>query len=155
MGIPVYRNPKAIQSIKIADTMDAKANELERECPYLTDVASGLRMQACEFRNYADDIEGNSRRKPSVTERINSKILEAKKSLRLISTKNISDSHHTFRELCTCLLALICNSSYKEISWKSKHFDNENDPMFEGDFIIGIETPEGTACFHIPLKYLF
>ena len=34
-----------------------------------------------------------------------------------------------------------------------KHFDEENDPMFEGCFIIGINTPTGEATYHIKLKY--
>lgn len=41
-----------------------------------------------------------------------------------------------------------------EISWKSKkHFDEENDPMFNDSFIAGINTPKGPAAYHIKLKY--
>lgn len=73
-----------------------------------------------------------------------------------ISTKDISDVYHTFRQLYnhrTILFALVCNS-YPEISWKSKkHFNEEIDPMFNGDFIAGINTPLGPATYHIKLKY--
>lgn len=73
-----------------------------------------------------------------------------------ISAKNISDGHHTFEELYlerVALLAIICNSN-PNIAWKSKrHFDEINDPMFNGDFIIGINTPEGMANYHLKLKY--
>lgn len=73
-----------------------------------------------------------------------------------ISTKDISDVYHTFRQLYnhrTILFAIVCNT-YPDISWKSKkHFDEENDPMFNGDFIAGINTPEGTATYHMKLEY--
>ena len=73
-----------------------------------------------------------------------------------ISTKDISDVYHTFRELYTqrtILFALVCNA-YKDISWKSKkHYNEEEDPMFDGDFVAGINTPEGNATYHIKLKY--
>jgi len=73
-----------------------------------------------------------------------------------ISTKDISDVYHTFRQLYshrTILFALVCNA-YQDISWKSKkHFDEENDPMFDGDFIAGINTPQGPATYHMKLEY--
>ena len=73
-----------------------------------------------------------------------------------ISTKGISDVYHTFGQLYahrTILFAIVCNA-YPEISWKSKkHYDEENDPMFDGDFIAGINTPEGNATYHIKLEY--
>ena len=56
--------------------------------------------------------------------------------------------HHRIILFCT-----LCNL-FPDISWKSrKHFDEENDPMFEGDFIAGINTPDGIASYHIKLKY--
>lgn len=73
-----------------------------------------------------------------------------------LSAKDISDGHHTFRELYRqriILFCIICNL-FSDISWKSKkHFDNENDPMFNGDFIAGINTPDGVATFHMKLEY--
>ena len=51
------------------------------------------------------------------------------------------------------LFCALCNL-LPEISWKSKkHFDEENDPMFNDSFIAGINTPEGVATYHIKLKY--
>ncbi len=86
--------------------------------------------------------------------KINRDILSLKE--KGISTKNISDGYHTFEELYyqrTVLLSIICNTN-PNISWKSKkHFDEENDPMFEDCFIIGINTPTGEATYHIKLKY--
>ena len=34
-----------------------------------------------------------------------------------------------------------------------KHFDEENDPMFNDSFIAGINTPAGVATYHVKLKY--
>lgn len=43
---------------------------------------------------------------------------------------------------------------YPEISWKSKkHFKEETDPMFNGNFIAGINTPQGPATYHMKLEY--
>ncbi len=86
---------------------------------------------------------------------INTLIMESKLSEE-ISTKEISDGHHTFEDLYrhrTILFCTLCNL-LPDISWKSKkHFDNENDPMFNDSFIAGINTPKGIAAYHIKLKY--
>lgn len=74
----------------------------------------------------------------------------------LISTKNISDGHHTFKELYLQRVVLFCTvcNCFPALSWKSKkHFDEEHDPMFNGCFIAGINTPEGVASYHIKLDY--
>ena len=70
--------------------------------------------------------------------------------------KDISDGNHTFADLYLQrmhLFSVIC-SCYPELAWKSKkHFDEENDPMFNGCFIVGINTPEGIATYHFKLEY--
>ena len=72
------------------------------------------------------------------------------------SARQVSDGHHTFDELYqqrTALFCALCNL-FPGIAWKSKrHFDEENDPMFDGDFIAGINTPDGVITFHIKLSY--
>lgn len=88
-------------------------------------------------------------------EEINEMIKENKK-LGIISSKDISDGHHTFGELYKNRIILFCTlcNLLPNISWKSKkHFDEENDPMFFDSFIAGINTPEGIATYHIKLKY--
>ena len=51
------------------------------------------------------------------------------------------------------LFMIICNN-HSNLAWKTKkHFDEENDPMFNDDFLAGINTPKGIACFHFKLKY--
>ena len=86
---------------------------------------------------------------------INNLILESKLSEE-ISTKEISDGHHTFGDLYRHRITLFCTlcNLLPEISWKSKkHFDEANDPMFNDSFIAGINTPDGVATYHIKLKY--
>ena len=60
----------------------------------------------------------------------------------------LSDGYHTFDELYhhrAILFSKIANSN-KEISWKSKLHDDGT--MYDGMFIVGIETPEGQATYH-------
>lgn len=73
-----------------------------------------------------------------------------------INVKQVSDGNHTFEELYEqrmILFSIICDT-FPELSWKSrKHFDEENDPMFNGCFVVGINTPLGVATYHFKLKY--
>lgn len=68
-------------------------------------------------------------------------------------TGNISDGYHTFDELYyhRCVLfSLICNQN-DVVAWKSKqHFTGD---MYDGMFIVGIETPYGQVTYHYDLKY--
>lgn len=67
---------------------------------------------------------------------------------------NVSDGYHTFNELYEHRMALFSAivSAYPERSWKSrKHFDDEKDPMFDGYFVVGVETPAGEATYHYKL----
>lgn len=61
---------------------------------------------------------------------------------------NLSDGYHTFNELYhhrAVLFSVICNAC-PEKAWKSKLHDT--DDMFDGMFIVGIETPQGQATYH-------
>lgn len=86
-------------------------------------------------------------------EDINKKILELRKNNH--SVKDISDVYHTFGDyvkMRNIYFTALCNA-YPNISWKSKkHFDEENDPMFNGDFIAGINTTKGPIAQHIKLE---
>ena len=89
-------------------------------------------------------------------EKMINNLIKSLEEERLINTNNISDGSHTFGELYHHRIILFCTlcNLFPDISWKSrKHFDEENDPMFEGDFIAGINTPDGIASYHIKLKY--
>lgn len=61
---------------------------------------------------------------------------------------DMSDGWHTFNELYhhrAILFSVICNK-FPDRAWKSKKH-HEGD-MFEGMFIVGIDTPEGQATYH-------
>lgn len=61
---------------------------------------------------------------------------------------DLSDGYHTFNELYhhrAVLFSVICNSC-SETAWKSKLHDTGD--MYEGMFIVGIETPKGQATYH-------
>lgn len=66
----------------------------------------------------------------------------------------VSDGYHTFDELYhhrAVLFSVICNAN-PEISWKSKQHHDPDQPMYDGMFIVGIETPEGQATYHYDLE---
>lgn len=61
---------------------------------------------------------------------------------------DLSDGYHTFNELYhhrAVLFSVICNI-FPDKAWKSRLHDTGD--MFEGMFIVGIETPEGQATYH-------
>lgn len=61
---------------------------------------------------------------------------------------DLSDGYHTFNELYhhrAILFSVICNM-FPERAWKSKKHDTGD--MFDGMFIVGIETDEGQATYH-------
>lgn len=63
-------------------------------------------------------------------------------------TGETSDGYHTFNELYhhrAVLFSVICNSQ-KSMAWKSRlHNDGT---MYDGMFIVGINTPDGQATYH-------
>lgn len=63
----------------------------------------------------------------------------------------ISDGYHTFNELYDhrhTLFSIVCNRCD---GWKSKLHDDGT--MIKGWFIAGIDTPEGTVTYHIPIDW--
>ena len=61
---------------------------------------------------------------------------------------DVSDGYHTFNVLYHhrgVLFSVICNLMPKK-AWKSKLHDTGD--MYDGMFIVGIETPEGQATYH-------
>lgn len=79
------------------------------------------------------------------------KTSELKRLVRVPDTgiDDLSDGYHTFRELYhhrAILFAVICND-HKELAWKSlQHHDGKK--MYDGMFVVGIETPQGQATYH-------
>ena len=66
-----------------------------------------------------------------------------------------TDGYHTFNELYhhrAVLFSVICNT-FKDLAWKSKqHDDPKNNPMYDGMFIVGIETKKGQATYHYDIN---
>ena len=65
---------------------------------------------------------------------------------------DFSDGYHTFNELYhhrAVLFSVICNT-FPEKAWKSKLHDTGD--MFEGMFIVGIETEQGQATYHYDIE---
>jgi len=69
-----------------------------------------------------------------------------------------SDGHHTFDDLYDhrrALTAVLASAaaSFGD-SWRSKaHHPNDDEPMFEGHFVVGIELPTGTIRYHYKLAH--
>ena len=67
-------------------------------------------------------------------------------------TGETSDGYHTFNELYhhrAVLFSVICNSR-PDIAWKAKrHHDGT---MYNGMFIVGINTPDGQATYHYDME---
>lgn len=64
----------------------------------------------------------------------------------------LSDGYHTFNELYhhrAVLFSVICNNN-PDIAWKSKLHDTGD--MYDGMFIVGIETPQGQATYHYDIE---
>lgn len=64
----------------------------------------------------------------------------------------MTDGYHTFNELYhhRAVLTAALFHNYKDICWKSmKHSDGT---MYDGMFIVGINTPEGQATYHYDLE---
>ena len=59
-----------------------------------------------------------------------------------------SDGYHTFNELYhhRALLFSVVVRNYPELCWKSKK--HHTGDMYEGMFIVGINTPDGQASYH-------
>ena len=65
---------------------------------------------------------------------------------------DFSDGYHTFNELYhhrAVLFSVICNM-FPDKAWKSKLHDTGD--MFEGMFIVGIETEHGQATYHYDIE---
>lgn len=80
--------------------------------------------------------------------------LDASKMISIPKTGigDLSDGYHTFNELYhhrAVLFSVICNM-FPDKAWKSKKHDTGD--MFEGMFIVGIETPEGQATYHYDIN---
>lgn len=70
-------------------------------------------------------------------------------------TGDTSDGYHTFNELYhhRAVLFSVIVRDHKDLAWKStKHSDGT---MYDGMFIVGIETPSGQATYHYDMAYWY
>lgn len=82
----------------------------------------------------------------------NSAITILKAEFENVNKGDLSDGYHTFNELYhhrAVLFSVICNT-HKDLAWKSRLHDTGD--MYEGMFIVGIETPEGQATYHYDIE---
>jgi hypothetical protein len=68
---------------------------------------------------------------------------------------DVSDGYHTFGELYDHRRALMvalmsCN---REISWRSKQHHPDDQPMFDGYFVVGMDLPIGQISYHYKLSH--
>jgi hypothetical protein len=79
-------------------------------------------------------------------------IAEHFEMLSQLKTGDLSDGYHTYNELYhhrAVLFSIIVNQN-KEIAWKSKkHHDGT---MYDGMFIVGIDTPQGQYSYHYDIE---
>ena len=122
--------------------------ELEVECSVLLSLAYGFSINE-ELINKINFIPNNKG-----ISYINNAIKYLKR--RGYSTTQIVGLGETFERIYerrVKLLIVVCNK-YPDICFKTRHhFNEEYDPMFNGDFMIVINTPEGPVSYHIKLKY--
>lgn len=89
-----------------------------------------------------------------IAKRISTEIAAPKEDGSLKSAGEISDGYHTFSELYhhrAILFATILNNPmFAPIAWKSKL--HEDGTMYDGMFIVGIETPKGQASYHYDIE---
>lgn len=86
----------------------------------------------------------------NVTTEQAAKLSELYAALKNNDIGEFSDGYHTFDELYhhrAILFSVICNT-YPELAWKSKQHHDPAQPMYDGMFIVGIQTREGQATYH-------
>lgn len=72
---------------------------------------------------------------------------------------DVSDGYHTFGELydhrraLTAALMVSLVRHTQVAVWRSKAHHPDDDPMFEGYFIVGVDLPNGTISYHYKLSH--
>lgn len=86
-------------------------------------------------------------------EQINKTIEDNREKDESFNSGDISDTYHTFDELYyhRMLLSSVVFNTHSHLTWKSKQHDDGT--MFDGMFIVGIETPEGSFTYHYDLEH--
>jgi hypothetical protein len=74
---------------------------------------------------------------------------------REVDGKTVSDGYHTFGELYAHrrALMLVLMRSHPADSWRSREHHPADGPMFDGDFIVGIDAPTGGIRYHVGVEH--
>lgn len=107
-----------------------------------------MREKLIEFLNNSFDKQYNKRCLLTAPHTADDLIADGVVVLPLGGIGEMSDGYHTFNELYhhrAVLFSVICNAR-PDLAWKSKLHDTGD--MYEGMFIVGIETKEGQATYH-------
>ena len=97
----------------------------------------------CEECPYADEVDGTC----FTIDKLFVDALALLKAQEAV-TGETSDGYHTFNELYhhRAVLFSVIVANYPDRAWKAKkHHDGT---MYDGMFIVGIETPDGQATYH-------
>ena len=110
----------------------------------------GRLIDADAFLRYIDIGHLRSQHEVCFSESDVAKMIEKQPTIEIDG--NTSDGYHTFNELYhhrAVLFSVICNS-HPQCSWKAKkHHDGS---MYDGMFIVGINTSEGQATYHYDIE---
>lgn len=121
------------------------ANEL-RELRHTTYYREEVVENICDAISIADPV--NTFREPEDIYKLLADLIEPQPI-----DGNTSDGYHTFNELYhhRAVLFSVIVENFAARAWKSKlHADGT---MYEGMFIVGIETPDGQATYHYDVPY--
>ena len=128
----------------------------ERGVEYKHETLSGLATADIEFARWkgVGGLEFNAIHSHSDPEKlyVNDAIISPEDVVRVTLGEKVtgetSDGYHTFNELYhhRAVLFSVIVHDHSDLAWKSKrHHDGT---MYDGMFIVGIETPEGQATYH-------
>ncbi|MGI5848796.1 MAG: DUF3850 domain-containing protein [Christensenellales bacterium] len=125
------------------ETLDFTGDSIVREITYVLDMTYLPGDKIPHFAGYAALGLNNPTAESA---------LRAQQERESRPIGEISDGYHTFNELYAhraILFSVICNAN-PHIAWKSRaHHDGT---MYDGMFIVGIETPNGQATYHYDIE---
>ncbi len=126
----------------------------ECEKAYLN-IAFSTGTRKCEYNSLCDECLNECethKQYEKDCEVIEQLIKEHFEILAKIKTGELNDGYHTFNELYyhrAVLFSIICNE-HKDVAYKSKkHHDGT---MYDGMFVVGINTPQGQYSYHYDLN---
>ena len=114
-----------------------------------------LKQTYVDIKEVEPEEKNNDNLDPSLSKRLETVISVSRKN-NLINYKEINIVWNKIQDLFDYIRELVCifTTIYPELSFISeKHFDEENDPMHDGDFIVGFYTSIGPLAFHFKNEF--